>query len=210
MSVELPVPLSLDAIRSAPAPALLEQLQTWVKVSDPVCLVHPHGFFVILLHRSDSADWRFHWWPKGPRTLTGMPAMIHTHDKLVESRLLAGKIKNVLYDVTETTSGGSPVYEVAYRGDKFVGNTTNVLQKTAMRVRAEIRAAQTLAVGQSYSIEPHVYHEAVVPDDTVTATIVCMHSPMPGAVSIIGLDGYPEQIEFNRTECRAALCMGLE
>lgn len=209
MLAKMPFPLSLEYVRSAPPAALLAGLQSWVKVSDPICLVHPHGFFVVLLNRSETEDWRFHWWPAGPRTLTGMPALIHTHDKIVESRILAGKLKNVIHHVTEVAVGGQPIYEVAYLGDKYVGATVNVLQKTAKRVQAEIGSARTLEVGDCYFIESHVYHEAVVPHDAVTATIVCMHSPSAAPVGVLGLDGYPERIEFHRTECRAAECLGL-
>jgi hypothetical protein len=133
--------------------------------------------------------------------------MIHTHDKVVESRILAGCLSNVLYDVTAVTAGGQPEYEVAYVGDKYIKSTANVLQKTTSRVRAAIASTQTLEAGDCYRIESHLYHEAVVPDDAVTATIVCMHSPSPGPVRVLGLDGYPEHIVFERTERRAAECM---
>ena len=209
MLVKIPFPLTLDYVRSAPTSALFASLQSWVKVSDPTCLLHPHGFAVVLL-RSGFEDWRLHWWPKGPRTLTGMPGMIHTHDKIIESRILTGQIENVLYDVSAVPTGGQSVYEVAYAGNKYIRNTANVLQKTAERVQASASNIQTLKAGDCYRIENHVYHEAIVPDDAVTATIVCMHSPSPGPIKVIGLDGYPEQLEFQRIECRAVECMGLD
>lgn len=207
MPVKIPFPLTLDHVRSASTSALFASLQSWVKVSDPTCLIHPHGFAVVLL-KSGFADWRLHWWPKGPRTLTGMPGMIHTHDKIIESRILTGQIKNVLYDVSAVTTVGQPVYKVAYTGNKYIRNTTNVLQKTTERVRASVSSVQNLKAGDCYRIENHVYHEAIVPDDAVTATIICMHSPSPGPIKVIGLDNYPEHLEFQRIERRAAEYMG--
>lgn len=209
MHANIPFPLSLEYVRSAPPDELLAGLRSWVKETDSICLVHPHGFFVALLHRSAAEDWRFHWWPAGPKNLTGMPALIHTHNKVVESRILSGELKNVIYDATEVAVGGQPLYEVAYLGDKYAGAAVNVLQKTTKRVQATIRSVHTLAVGKCYSVERHVYHKVVVPNDVVTATIVCMHSPSPGPVAVVGLDGYPERIEFQRTECRAAERLGL-
>ena len=100
------------------------------------------------------------------------------------------------------------MYEVAYAGNKYFRNTANVLQKTAERVRARVSNIQTLKAGDCYRIENHVYHEVIVPDDAVTATIVCMHSPSPGPIKVIGLDGYPEHLEFQRIERRAAEYMG--
>ena len=206
MPAKISFPLTPEYVRYASASGLLAGILSWVRQADPTCLIHPHGFYVVLLQRSGSKDWRFHWWPKGPRTLIGMPAMIHTHDKVVESRILVGQLQNVTYEVTEIAAEGQPVYEVEYLGDKYVRATSNVLRKTERRAEAKVASIQELRAGDCYRIESHVYHEAVIPDETATATLVCMHSQAPGAVCVLGLDGYADRIEFQRTERRAAEC----
>lgn len=207
MPADIGFPLTLDHIRSTPSADLLVGLESWMDRTDPTCLVHPHGFFVVLLDRSEQQDWRFHIWPRGPRTLKGMPAMIHTHDKVVESCILTGELRNILYTASEVATGGQPVYEVAYLGDRYVRSTSNVLRRTAGRAMVSVCGAQTLEAGGSYRIEAHAYHEAAVPESVATATIVCMHSPVPGSVKVLGLDGYPERIAFHRTELRARDCI---
>jgi len=102
--------------------------------------------------------------------------------------------------VTEVDIGGYPIYDVGYSGDKYVKATSNVLRKTGKRAQARIDCEETLQTGACYRIEGHVYHEAIVPEDVATATIVCMHSQSPGAVKVLGLDGYPEKVEFYRSE----------
>jgi len=42
--------------------------------------------------RTQSEEWRLHFWHKGPRVVIGMPAFIHTHNCHVESRILKGQI----------------------------------------------------------------------------------------------------------------------
>src|SRR3954447_7695689 len=93
MRVDIGFPLTLEHIHSASPADLITALRSWIAWDNPTCLMHPHGFLVVLLQRSDKQDWRFHFWPKGPRKLTGMPAMIHTHDKIIESRIIKAALQ---------------------------------------------------------------------------------------------------------------------
>ena len=148
MPADIGFPLTFEHVQSAPSHDLLAAIGSWIDRVNPTCLVHPHGFFVVLLDRSEARDWRFHFWPKGPRTLTSMPAMVHT-----------------------------------------------------------VSTARTLKAGSCYRIEAHAYHEAAVSEGAATATIVCMHSQSPGTVKVLGLDGYPERIEFHRSELSTRECI---
>jgi hypothetical protein len=207
MPADIGFPLTFEHVQSAPSHDLLAAIGSWIDRVNPTCLVHPHGFFVVLLDRSEARDWRFHFWPKGPRTLTSMPAMVHTHDKVVESRIIQGELHDILYDVTDVGTGGQPIYEVEYRGDKYVKSTSNILRRTASRARTSVSTARTLKAGSCYRIEAHAYHEAAVSEGAATATIVCMHSQSPGTVKVLGLDGYPERIEFHRSELSTRECI---
>jgi hypothetical protein len=203
MCADLDFPLTLDHVQAAPVRILLAGIKSWLERQNPVCLMHPHGFYVVLLRRTDCEEWRFHCWPHGPRRINGMPAFIHTHDRHVDSRILQGKLTNILYDVVAVPSGGQPIYEVGYGGDRYASATTNILRRTTTRVQPTILQQDDMGVGETYHVERHAYHEAVVPEQLATATLVCMHARSPGTVNVIGLDGFPEVIAFTRHEHRA-------
>ena len=198
MSVELNFPISLQQLHSMSPDYLIEGVKQWIEKKNPICLMHPHGFWVVLLSKSQIEEWRFHYWPRGPRKTTGMPGMIHTHDKVVESRIILGELKNILYSLKNVESGGRPIYEVTYYGDKFVQETSNVLKKTDEHAETALKVEQFLKVGNSYRVEAHTYHEAVVGEDVATATIVCMHSRVSGTAKVLGLVSYPDKIAFQR------------
>ena len=162
--------------------------------------MHPHGFYVVLLSRTDTEEWRFHFWPKGVRLITGMPAFIHTHDRHVESRILQGQLTNILYDVRAVSTDGQPLYAVEYAGDRYASATSNCLRQTTTRVEANVLRRDTVRCGGTYHVERHAYHEALVPEQLATSTLVCMHGQVPGSVMVVGLDGYPKTIAFRRSE----------
>jgi hypothetical protein len=89
--------LSRDLVANTEAVELLCRIRKWISATGPACLVHPLGFCVVLLQKNDDEEWRFHVWPKGARRITGMPALIHTHNKVVESKILRGEVANIIY-----------------------------------------------------------------------------------------------------------------
>jgi len=203
MYAELGFPLTRNYVRTAPVSALLGAVKKWLERDNPTCLVHPHGFYVVLLGRTKNEEWRFHFWPKGFRTITGMPAYIHTHDRHVESRVLQGQLTNILYDVAMVPTGGQPLYEVGYDGDRYASATSNFLCQTTTRVQPIIRRRHNVVCGETYHIERHAYHEAEVSQQIATSTLVRMYGRLPRAVTVVGLDGYPQTVAFVRAEMRA-------
>jgi len=203
MYADLGFPVTLDHVRSAPVSVLLAAVKRWLERENPACLMHPHGFFIVLLGRTETEEWRLHFWPQGPRSITGMPAFIHTHDRHVESRILQGQLTNILYDVAAVPTGGQPLYEVGYGGDRYASATSNFLRYATTRVQAIVRRRDTMRRGDKYYVERFAYHEAVVPEQLATSTLVCMHGRAPGAIRVVGLDGYPGTIAFTRAEHRA-------
>lgn len=208
MSAELSSLLTHERIRSTPAHVLLAELKAWLVSTNASALLHPHGFHVVLLSRTNEEEWRLHFWPEGPRVVTGMPAFVHTHDRHVDSWILQGRLTNIIYDVQTVPVGGSPLYEVGYAGDRYSSTTSNVLRRTELRVQAEAMSEATIQPGDTYRVDHHDYHEAVVPEDICTATLVRMHTRAPGAVRVVGLDGFPETIVFRRTEMTAKAFSG--
>lgn len=203
MSADLDFPFEWSRVRAESLSALRYAVKTRLMRENPTCLFHPHGFYVVLLGRTETEEWRLHFWPRGPRIVIGMPAFIHTHNCHVESRILKGKLTNILYNVSADSTGCQPLYEVDYRGDRYSAATSNRLRKTATRVHAAIQQRDTHTCGDSYSVERNAYHEAVVSDRDLTSTLVCMHGRSPGSVMVVGLDGYPQTITFTRTEYHA-------
>lgn len=204
MPADFATRLTAEYVQTAKPSALLADIRGWIEESQPSSLIHPHGFLVLLLHRSGHEEWRFHVWPQGTRLISGMPAPIHTHDKVVDSRVLKGELTNVVYSVAEVSTGGSPVYEVEYPRDKYDPQATNLLKRTLARVDASVIGERFVSVGERYSVPAHVFHQAVVPESVCTCTIVRMYSPAPGPVRVIGIDGYPDTICLQRVKRSSA------
>jgi len=196
MCADVDFPISLRTHYSTPPALIVSRLKRWLERQDTTCLVHPLGFWIVLLSRSETEEWRFHFWPPGETQTTGMPAMIHTHDRVVESRVILGTVNNTLYKEVNAESGGLPVYEVSYGGDKFVRGTSNILRNTGQLVTVTPTVKQALGVGDRYRVGAHTYHRAVVESHGAAATIVRMHAPVPGPPKVLGLPGFPDQITF--------------
>lgn len=205
MDAELDTLLSIPMAWETPAGELLVSVQKWITEARPTCLVHPHGFYVLLLKRADGEEWRLHLWPKNQHKISGMPAKIHTHDRHIESRILKGSLTNVSYQAKEVNGGGLPLYLVSYLGDRYSQTTTNVLERSTTRLQVEETSRSHLRAGDHYRIERHTLHEAIVPDDQCTLTLVCMHSLEAKPVMVIGIDGYPDQLAFERVEAEASI-----
>lgn len=205
MDAEMHTLLSSPLAWEAPASELLASVQTWILETRPTCLVHPHGFYVLLLKRADGEEWRLHLWPTGRHKISGMPAKIHTHDRHIESRILKGSLTNINYRAEEVNGGGHPLYLVSYLGDKYSHTTINLLEKSTIRLQVEETSRSHLTAGDHYRIERHTLHEAIVPDDQCTLTLVCVHSLETKPVMVIGIDGYPHQLAFERVETDASI-----
>ncbi|MFJ4350538.1 hypothetical protein ACIPZ5_06520 [Pseudomonas sp. NPDC089428] len=195
--------LNLEHFGNTSTPSIKEALRAWITVKKPRCLKHPHGFYVMLLNRTDDEQWRLHLWPDGERQISGMPARIHLHDTHVSSRILAGTLTNIQYVSTPVTDGsatGHPVYEVNYEGNRYDRKTANTLRRTRVRETVTETERRCLQIGDTYRIERYTLHEAVVAPDVATCTLVCMHEHEDGVIKLMGVDGYPEDISFVRTE----------
>lgn len=194
--------LNLEDLASQPSASIKEALRAWITQKAPACLKHPHGFYVMLLKRSESEEWRLHLWPSGHRDITGMPARIHLHDMHVSSRVLSGELTNIQYISHPATEDnlGHPIYEVFYEGDRYARSTANTLRKMPYREVVTETDRLTVHAGESYRIERFTLHEAWVAHDIATCTLVCMHERAEGVVKLIGVDGHPEELSFARTE----------
>ncbi len=201
MSANLYLPLSLKHLREFSPACLLEQVKGWMKTSNTECFLHPLGFWTVLLSRSRTEEWRFHYWPKGSRTITGMPATIHTHDKVIESKVVLGELRNIEYQIEKVGTLGRPIYQVAYHGDKFSQKTKNILRNDGERAAATVLSEKIVRYGERYRVKAHTYHEVVVSEDMETATICNMNSHVPGPINVLGCNSYENEILIQRI-CR--------
>lgn len=177
MPADFATKLTPEYVQTATPTALLADIRAWIRKAQPSSLIHPHGFLVLLLHRASGEEWRFHVWPNGMRLISGMPARIHTHSKVVDSRVLKGKLTNIVYSVAEAPAGGSPVYEVEYPSDKYDPQARNLLKRSSVRVDASVIGEQLVSAGERYTVPAQVFHQAAAPKSVCTCTIVRMHSP---------------------------------
>ena len=202
MDIDFSAGLSLRTVHTTSPAVLVRSVKAWLEREGPSCLVHPNGFWVVLLNRSRDVEWRLHVWPKGPRATSPMSGMIHTHNRILDSRVILGGMRNTLYrELTraDVSSVGRPVYEVSYRGDRFAQGTLNVLERTGTCVRIGPMLEQNLGVGDCYRVPADTYHEVSVEDCARAATIVCMHSPVSRRVKVLGLGLGRERLSFQRS-----------
>jgi hypothetical protein len=199
MRVEELSSLGWEGVQKIPAQEIRDGLLDWLREFEPPCIVHPHGFHVVLLHSQADMEWRLHMWARGTRSISGMPTFIHTHNREVRSRVLRGRLTNIQYEVDSSQNHGHPLYSVEYLGNKYEKSTLNVLRRTSDRVRVIEISKVSIEDGDSYHVPRHSFHEAVVSDDIVTCTIVCMSDPESSPIYVVGADGYPDEISFERT-----------
>ncbi|OSR65351.1 hypothetical protein [Pseudomonas syringae] len=98
------------------------------------------------------------------------------------------------------STGGHPLYEVSYGGDKYVKGTANLLRRTGSRLHIEEASRLELIAGDRNMVERHTFHEAIVPANEVTITLIRLHGHEAGPVKVLGVDGHPEEIQFERTD----------
>ncbi|MCA4964083.1 hypothetical protein [Pseudomonas sp. Y24-6] len=205
MAANLESLLQADRAWDAGVSELLTALRQWIGETAPLCLRHPHGFYVLPLKLIDEEEWRLHLWPNGNREIKGMPARIHTHDRHIDSRILLGGLTNICYDAHAADVDGKPVYTVAYHGDKYQKTTTNRLQRSAETLHLEEVTRRVLVAGECYRIERHTFHEAQVSEALTTCTLIRMHSYEPGAIRVVGIEGYPDEVAFEREQFEGKL-----
>lgn len=203
MYADLGFDLTREYLHNAPVREVITAVRRWLYQNNPTCLMHPHGFYVVLLGRSETEEWRLHFWPKGKKIITGMPARIHTHNRHIESRVIQGKLINILYKLETAIAGGQPLYATNYLGDRYSPKTSNLLCKIGKYVHPVVQSREAVECGERYCVERNTYHEVVVSQHNATATLVCMHSCSSEPAMVIGLDGYSEKINFKRTTHRA-------
>jgi hypothetical protein len=127
---------------------------------------HPLGFMDIELFSDSSDILRLHIWSHIPGSYCSSGLSIHKHDWSMSSRVLCGSIENRIYELSEQEPPTHRVYEIEYRG------TGNRLRATRHTVHCRLKESRTFHAGNAYTLPPGLFHEIVLPDGSITATLV--------------------------------------
>ncbi len=129
----------------------------------------PVGMIRIALNDQPNASNGFFlhiWMPKLP-VATGGP-FAHTHVFDLTSRILKGKIKNIVYLPRSNPNGSHKLTQAtceqdycAFMQDKILG-----------RVDMDIVEEQTICEGEIYSVPKNIFHETVIEDNEMVVTLM--------------------------------------
>jgi hypothetical protein len=165
-----------DAFKIAKA-AIVDQV-----IPSGTLRVHPLGFLIANVSAWEMTM-RLHVWHPSQGGPVDSDYLIHSHVFELNSRVLCGSLRNVIYDVRESVAGTREIYRVTYAGD------SSILEPTQVYATADKVDTQTWAKGESYSFPAGSYHETVVPDDELCATLVLPIPTSMKAPSVLGPRG---------------------
>lgn len=129
---------------------------------------HPLGFMDIELYATPTDFLRLHIWSELAGAYRSSGLSIHKHDWSMASHVICGVVENRIYDVH---AGDAPTHRV-YR-IRYSPGEVNELCATDREVRCEVRDAQQIHAGATYTLAPDVFHDIVPPTaHATTATLV--------------------------------------
>lgn len=155
---------------------------------------HPLGFACFVLKREGNRTLRLHVWSPLPGEYTGVGWQVHKHSWSLVSYVLCGSIENCIYVVRPNLhSPTHQLYKIDYKGQ------VNYLRATGIYVQCVTSQVEHITAGDSYILNPGIYHSARVPTGSVVATIVI-------ATEVDGVDtavlGEVNSGQYYRTERR--------
>jgi hypothetical protein len=145
---------------------------------------HPLGFLHSTLMDNSNAALRLHIWKPGMRVIQEPAWLIHTHVFDLQSLVLIGSLKNVIYRWTpDTRSPEFRIYETSYR------DRTSFIKATDRVGRIKLESSSEIRTGRQYSVAYGQFHQTEVQEDQFTATIA-LTKKYPGSSLVVGsLDG---------------------
>ena len=153
---------------------------------------HPYGFLVVRLPAKISdADVRFNVWLKENRPGQEPNWPIHSHEVSMSSLVVRGELENVVWP--EPRFGfGEPLYLASYT------KTTSVLTKCDLRISEGRKSSETVRAGTQYEVAKGLFHATNISDDAECVTLCMFHAEENGIGTVLGADGHPQRIEFQR------------
>jgi hypothetical protein len=157
---------------------------------------HPYGFLVVRLPAKISeADVRFNVWLKENRPGQEPNWPIHSHEVSMSSYVVRGELENLVWP--EPRFGfGEPLYLASYT------QNTSVLTKSDLRISEGRKVREKVRAGTQYEVAKGLFHATNIPDDAECVTLCMFHAEENGVGTVLGSDGHPQQIEFQRFAVR--------
>jgi hypothetical protein len=134
--------------------------------------LHPNGF--VQLDLTIDGRVRFHVWPETPIEAQATRHTIHDHNFDMESIVLRGKLRNLVYETAETPSEayapGAPIF--AMHAVHSIGGADTILKPLPEMAYSPLKvlSGQQYETGQSYYLPAAVLHDTETTG--LTATIM--------------------------------------
>ena len=167
---------------------------------------HALGFVHCKLLQTDQGTLRIHIWPK-LRNDAEQKYKIHDHIFFLKSFVICGEVKNNTYQLKEPYKTDEPNYSLYYVDYLSSGSR---LYTNGERFQPYLIAETTVRRREIYNVERGVFHESIVSDNELVATLVATYGHtneiprMLGAFESQG-DVFREKINFPQHEWRELL-----
>jgi hypothetical protein len=145
---------------------------------------HPLGFLHSTLADRADVALRLHIWKPGMRLVQEPAWSIHTHIFDLQSLVLIGSLKNIIYSWTaDNVSPQFRMYETSYR------NGASVITATRKLGKLQLESTSDVSTGLQYFVARGQFHQTDVPEGHFTATIA-LTKKYPGTSLVVGnIDG---------------------
>jgi GrpB-like predicted nucleotidyltransferase (UPF0157 family) len=161
-----------------PTPELIKELEDFKSIQP---LWHPLGFVSCTLISTDSWALKIHLWPKNDRKPKTPNWEIHDHLFHIDSRVLKGTIRNIMF---KETQGTSLEHYTALYNEK-----NSVLTPVGKFCDVQVHSDVELRAGSRYIMESGEFHQGHVKNDNLTVTLVLKSKKIAGAPRILGKPG---------------------
>lgn len=158
---------SLNPSRTTIVESLKFLLKNFVKRQILDVTLHPLGFCKFSLFHTSEYNLRLHIWLPQQRPIQNVNFTIHNHIWDLTSHILLGKLYHNTYEIkTDMTSPTHKEYDVLYENNKSIMIYTNRMVTCVKSKALELEA------GTTYQMFVDEYHDTIVPDNLLTATLV--------------------------------------
>lgn len=134
-------------------------------ISNLECKVHPLGFYVFILGKTnDESIIRLHIWD-GTLQKQNSELEIHNHIFNMTSLILFGSLINQSYDVNESSNAEGFLYEVDYI------NNNSILKKVKNNIALIVLGSEKIKTDEFYTIKKSLFHNTYI-EEKYVATIL--------------------------------------
>lgn len=150
-------------------PCILENIYM-LRNQNSVVQAQPIGMIRIALQNQPNATGGFFlhiWMPGLPMQATGGP-FAHTHVFHLRSKILKGKIKNIIYTPVSTPNGSHKLVKAICEQDYCSLEQRDIMD----RVEMSIVETKTIRAGEIYEVAKDTFHETVIDNSNIVVTIM--------------------------------------